>query len=92
MKNNNKEKLKSVKIEVTEEEHQRLLNESNQMKYSIRKYVKMKALDNSIGVEQRCRQIMQIMPKFYNHVNDIEDSYTRQKLMEIGGQICQHLK
>ena len=87
-----KTSMKSIKIMLSEEEHQKIAIEAEQMKHSLRQYVKMKALDNDAGVEQRSRQIMQLMPKFYNYVDDIEDPHTKKQLMKIGGQICQFLK
>ena len=89
---NSKPSMKSIKIMVTEEEHQKIMAEAEQMKYSIRQYVKMKALDSNVGVEQRSRQIMQLMPKFYNYVDDIEDPHTKEQLLEIGGWICRFSK
>lgn len=89
---NKKEPMKSIKIFITEAEHQKISDEAKHMKYSISKYTKLKVLDDATGVEQRSRQVMQLMPVFYNCVNEVTDSYIRQKLMRIGGQICQLLK
>lgn len=87
-----KTSMKSIKIMLTEEEYQKIAAEAERMKYSLRQYVKMKALDDDAGVEQRSRQIMQLMPKFYNYVDDVEDLHTKKQLMKIGGQICQFLR
>lgn len=91
-KPNSKTNKKSIKIMLTEEEHQKVAAEAKQMKYSICQYAKLKVLDETAGVEQRSRQIMQLMPFFYNHVDDVEDTHTKKELMKIGGQICQVLK
>lgn len=91
-KPNNKTHKKSIKIMMTEEEHQRVATEAKKMKYSICQYAKMRVLDETAGVEQRSRQIMQLMPFFYNHVDVVEDTYTKKELMKIGGQICQFLR
>ena len=89
---NYKEPKKSIKIFLTEAEHQKISDAAKQMKYSISKYTKLKTLDDAAGVEQRSRQIMQLMPVFYGYVEDVTDPYTRPNPMEIGGQICQLLK
>lgn len=89
---NHKEQKKSIKITVTEEEYQRISDEAKAMKYPISKYTKLKILDTTAGMEQRSRQVMQLMPKFYSYVADIADSYIRQELTEIGGEMCRYLK
>lgn len=83
---------KSIKIEVTDNEHQYISGQANELKISIRKFVKMKALDHNSSTDMRCRKIMQLMPEFYNLVQQVEDMHTHQSLMEIGGAICRCLK
>lgn len=63
-KTNSKTNKKSIKIMLTEEEHQKVAAEAKQMKYSICQYARLKVLDETAGVEQRSRQIMQLMPFF----------------------------
>lgn len=89
---NRKQKYKTIKINVTEEEHQILSVKANEMKYSINQYVKLKALDERVGAEQLSRQIMQMMPAFYNQVDQLEDTHARHWMMEFGGAVCRCLK
>lgn len=83
---------KSIKIEVTNEEHQYISQLASEMSVSIRRYVTMKTLDDASGSDMRCRKIMQLMPEFYGLAEQVEDMHTRHELIAIGGAICRCLK
>ena len=85
-------KYKSIRIDLSEEEHRHISRKAAEMKYSLRSYSKLRVLDDTTGMEERRRKIFQLMPHFYNLVDEIEDSNTRQALKEIGGKICLFLK
>ena len=52
----------------------------------------MKALDRETGPGMRAREIMQLMPEFYQQVSQVGDAELRRQLMDIGGAICRCLK
>lgn len=83
---------KSIKIDVSLEDHQYLSEQAKQWKISTRSYVKMKALDRETGPGMRAREIMQLMPEFYQQVSQVGDAELRRQLMDIGGAICRCLK
>ena len=89
---NNVKTIKTIKIELTEEEYEQISAQAGQMKLSLRKYAKMRVLDQELGPDMRCRQIMQLMPLFYIATNRVTDSNARQELWNVGGQICRCLK
>ena len=83
---------KNIKIILTEEEHKFISERAEKMNLSIRSYVKQRALDNTEGTRMRCDQIMKIMPRIYNAIQQIEDVHVRHELMELGGAVCRCLK
>ena len=85
IKNFNK---KTIKIELSEEEYDQVSEQAERMKLSLRKYAKMRVLDQEPGPDMRCRQIMQLMPFFYCAADKVADSNVHQELWKIGGQIC----
>lgn len=91
IKNTNKI-IKTIKIELTEQEFNQVSEQAKRMKLSLKKYAKMRALDQEPGPDMRCRQIMQLMPFFYLNVEMVEDDTIQHTLLEIGGRICQYLK
>ena len=90
MKNN--KITKTIKIELSEEEYHQVSKQAEQMKLSLRRYVKMRVLDQEPGPDMRCRRISQLMPLFYCAAGTVTDSNVQQELWKIGGQICQCLK
>ena len=97
MKDSNKDMknikiTKTIKIELSEEEYHQVSEQAERMKLSLRKYAKMRVLDQEPGPDMRCRQIMQLMPYFYHAADSVADSNVQQELWKIGGQICQCLK
>ena len=91
-KRNTKKNTKTIKIELSEEEYELVVKQAEQMKLPVRRYAKMRVLDQVTGPDMRCRQIMQLMPHFYLVTDKVTDSEVRQELREIGGRICQSLK
>ena len=89
IKNFNK---KTIKIELSEEEYHQVSKQAERMKLSLRKYAKMRVLDQELGPDMRCRQIMQLMPFFYCAADKVADSNVHQELWKIGGQICRCLR
>lgn len=89
IKNFNK---KTIKIELSKEEYDQVSEQAERMKLSLRKYAKMRVLDQEPGPDMRCRQIMQLMPFFYCAADKVADSNVHQELWKIGGQICRCLK
>ena len=83
---------KTIKIELSEEEYHQVSKQAEQMKLSLRRYVKMRVLDQEPGPDMRCRQIMQLMPFFYHAAERVADSNVQQELWNVGGQICQCLR
>ena len=83
---------KTIKIELSEEEYHQVSEQAERMKLSLRKYAKMRVLDQEPGPDMRCRQIMQLMPYFYHAADSVADSNVQQELWNVGGQICQCLK
>ena len=83
---------KTIKIELSEEEYHQVSEQAERMKLSLRKYAKMRVLDQEPGPDMRCRQIMQLMPYFYHAADSVADSNVQQELWKIGGQICRCLK
>ena len=83
---------KTIKIELSEEEYHQVSEQAEQMKLSLRRYVKMRVLDQEPGPDMRCRQIMQLMPFFYHAAERVADSNVQQELWNVGGQICQCLR
>ena len=97
MKDSNKDikntkNKKTIKIELSEEEYDQVSEQAERMKLSLRKYAKMRVLDQEPGPDMRCRQIMQLMPFFYHAADKVADSNVQQELRKIGGQICQCLR
>ena len=97
MKDSNKDMkniriTKTIKIELSEEEYHQVSEQAERMKLSLRKYAKMRVLDQEPGPDMRCRQIMQLMPYFYHAADSVADSNVQQELWKIGGQICRCLK
>ena len=84
--------MKTIKIELSEEEYDQVSEQAERMKLSLRKYAKMRVLDQEPGPDMRCRQVMQLMPFFYCAADKVADSNVHQELWKIGGQICQCLK
>lgn len=87
-----KKKSKTIKIDLTDTEYAYILEQASLIKCSLRQFVKMKALDDEAKSGMRCRQVAQLMPEFYNCVNQVGDSRTRHELTEIGGAICRCLQ
>lgn len=83
---------KTIKIELSKEEYDQVSEQAERMKLSLRKYAKMRVLDQEPGPDMRCRQIMQLMPFFYHAADKVTDNSVQQELRKIGGQICQCLK
>ena len=83
---------KTIKIELSEEEYHQVSEQAERMKLSLRKYAKMRVLDQEPGPDMRCRQIMQLMPFFYHAAERVADSNVQQELWNVGGQICQCLR
>ena len=97
MKDSNKDMknikiTKTIKIELSEEEYHQVSEQAERMKLSLRKYAKMRVLDQEPGPDMRSRQIMQLMPFFYHAADSVADSNVQQELWKIGGQICRCLK
>ena len=84
--------IKTIKIELTEQEYDQVSEQAERMKLSLRKYAKMRVLDQELGPDMRCRQIMQLMPFFYHVADKVADSNVQQELWNVGGQICQCLR
>ena len=74
------------------EEYDQVSEQAERMKLSLRKYAKMRVLDQEPGPDMRCRQIMQLMPYFYHAADSVADSNVQQELWKIGGQICRCLR
>ena len=83
---------KTIKIELSEEEYHQVSEQAERMKLSLRKYAKMRVLDQEAGPDMRCRQIMQLMPYFCHAADSVADSNVQQELWKIGGQICRCLR
>ena len=83
---------KTIKIELSEEEYHQVSEQAERMKLSLRKYTKMRVLDQEPGPDMRCRQVMQLMPYFYHAADSVADSNVQQELWKIGGQICRCLR
>ena len=97
MKDSNKDMknikiIKTIKIELSKEEYDQVSEQAERMKLSLRKYAKMRVLDQEPGPDMRCRQIMQLMPYFYHAADSVADSNVQQELWKIGGQICRCLR
>ena len=84
--------IKTIKIELTEQEYDQVSEQAERMKLSLRKYAKMRVLDQELGPDMRCRQIMQLMPFFYHAADKVTDSNVKQELWNVGGQICRCLR
>ena len=84
--------IKTIKIELSKEEYDQVSEQAERMKLSLRKYAKMRVLDQEPGPDMRCRQIMQLMPLFYCAADKVTDNSVQQELRKIGGQICRCLK
>ena len=84
--------IKTIKIELSKEEYDQVSEQAERMKLSLRKYAKMRVLDQEPGPDMRCRQIMQLMPFFYCAADKVADSNVHQELWKIGGQICRCLR
>ena len=86
-------KKKSIKIDVTEEEHDLISTKAAQMKFSIRSFVKTCALDcvsdTNSAAEMHIRQIIQRLPELYNEIEKIEDPYLRSSLKRKVGELWQ---
>ena len=80
--------IKTIKIELSKEEYDQVSEQAERMKLSLRKYAKMRVLDQEPDPDMRCRQIMQLMPFFYHAADKVADSNVHQELWKIGGQIC----
>lgn len=83
---------KTIKIELSKEEYDQVSEQAERMKLSLRKYAKMRVLDQEPGPDMRCRQVMQLMPYFYHAAERVADSNVQQELWNVGGQICQCLR
>ena len=84
--------IKTIKIELTEQAYDQVSEQAERMKLSLRKYAKMRVLDQELGPDMRCRQIMQLMPFFYHAADKVTDSNVQQELWNVGGQICRCLR
>ena len=84
--------IKTIKIELTEQEYDQVSEQAERMKLSLRKYAKMRVLDQELGPDMRCRQIIQLMPFFYHAADKVTDSNVQQELWNVGGQICRCLR
>ena len=88
----NPKKIKTIRIELSEEEYHLVVKQAEKMKIPIRRYAKMRVLEEEPGPDMRCRQIMQLMPRFYLAADRVTDSEVRQELQEIGGCLCRFLR
>ena len=89
---NTKKNTKIIKIELSEKDYDLVAKQAEQMKLPLRRYAKMRVLDQVTGPDMRCRQIMQLMPHFYLATDKVTDSEVQQELREIGGRICRFIK
>ena len=83
---------KTIKIELSEEEYHQVSEQAERMKLSLRKYAKMRVLDQEPGPDMRCRQIAQRIPLFYRATDKVANRNVQQELCVIGGQIWRCLK
>ena len=89
---NTKKDTKIIKLELSKEEYDLVVKQAERMKLPVRRYAKMRVLDQVTGPDMRCRQIMQLMPHFYLATDKVTDSEVQQELREIGGRICRFIK
>lgn len=84
--------IKTIKIELTEQEFNQVSEQAKRMKLSLKKYAKMRVLDQEPGPDMRCRQIAQLTPLFYRATDKVANRNVQQELRMIGGQIWRCLK
>ena len=83
---------KAIRIEVSYDEHELLVNQAKTEKCTLKYLVTRKILDNSMGVQQLSDKIIKEMPIFYDLLLQIEDEHVRTELQKVGEKICQFLK
>lgn len=83
---------KNIRISLSDEQHQNLLERAAEQHSTLKDYTKNKLLDDTLGVKLLSDRIMQLMPRFYNLVSEIDDPNIRKELTDFGGTICRYLK
>lgn len=83
---------KNIRISLSDEQHQNLLERAAEQHSTLKDYTKNKLLDDTLGVKLLSDRIMQLMPRFYNLVSEIDNPNIRKELADFGGTICRYLK
>jgi len=83
---------KVIKVYVTPQEHEEIVSEAERRKMNITSYAKMKLLDETSGTDSLRREIVSKMPFFYNYVNKIRETETKNQLTKWGEDLWQLLK
>ena len=89
--NNNKEKIITIKIPLSAEEHNRIKEEADKRHVTMKEYARLKLLDETEGTNNLSRQIMVRMPEYIEKAKEIEDDNTRCWFNDFGGVLCRTL-
>ncbi|MEY8232662.1 hypothetical protein AALA82_13725 [Oscillospiraceae bacterium 50-16] len=82
----NKEK-KIIKIELSEEEHQKVKESAKKRGLTLKEYGRMKVLDSTEGIDSISRHIACIVPKFNNLVEKVPDIQLRNNFYDWGSEL-----
>lgn len=85
-------KNKIIRIDLSEAQHQDVQHRAMEQHITIKAFAKNKLLDDTLGVKLLSDRIMQLMPRFYNLVSEIDNPNIRKELADFGGTICRYLK
>lgn len=85
-------KKPTIKIVVSSTEYDTLKMEAEKRGLSIQEYGHRRLFDDVNGVEDRCSQIMRLMPGFYNRVHEVSEHELKKWFAGFGGELCQLLK
>lgn len=81
-----------LKIRVTYDERNNLYQCANEMGLSFNTYARKLLLDETYSSPLQADRIMQLMPRLYTTIDEVEDADVRKELKDLGGQICRCLK
>ena len=92
MINEGTSRIRRLRIELSEIEHQKVLDMAKEERCTLKTWTRKKLLDDVAGATQLSDQIMKLMPDFYNLVDEVGDKAIQKSLRDIGGAICRYLK
>lgn len=79
----------TYKIAIPEQQYQVIKDRAEAQHLTMKEYGLLRLLDDTVGTEELRREIIKMMPHYYNCVNGVENAKLRRKLTEMGEKLCQ---